>query len=394
MGLTLGCARCHDHKFDPLPTRDYYSLLGRVHQHPDDAEPGHRGEGVRAAARPGAAAKRRLARTGPAEEADGETRELEAKFGKTPEADEGEAEGDPRRGRGRGRSQELDEPKLPPPEAVLAVEEGSRRRTAPGRGTCTSRSAATTRRRARRPRPSSRGSSPARVRRRSSPRRRTRPTSRSRTRRGSARPRGGSGRLELANWLDRPAAPAHRPRVRQPRLAAPLRRGARPHARTTSAGSATGRRTRSCSTGSPPGSWQDGWSREVAAPADALSSTYRMGRAVRHRGRGRRPGQPPAVRTYPRRRLEAEAIRDAMLAVAGTLDRTVGGSLLDDRQLRVRDQRPVHERRVGTTARAEHLPAGRPQQRVRVLPDVRLPRPERDERQAGRARSSPRRRCT
>jgi hypothetical protein len=28
MGLTLGCARCHDHKFDPLPTEDYYSLAG------------------------------------------------------------------------------------------------------------------------------------------------------------------------------------------------------------------------------------------------------------------------------------------------------------------------------------------------------------------------------
>ena len=28
MGLTIGCARCHDHKFDPIPTRDYYALAG------------------------------------------------------------------------------------------------------------------------------------------------------------------------------------------------------------------------------------------------------------------------------------------------------------------------------------------------------------------------------
>ncbi len=28
LGLTLGCARCHDHKFDPLPTDDYYALAG------------------------------------------------------------------------------------------------------------------------------------------------------------------------------------------------------------------------------------------------------------------------------------------------------------------------------------------------------------------------------
>ena len=28
LGQTLGCARCHDHKFDPIPTRDYHALAG------------------------------------------------------------------------------------------------------------------------------------------------------------------------------------------------------------------------------------------------------------------------------------------------------------------------------------------------------------------------------
>ena len=28
LGQTLGCARCHDHKFDPIPTRDYYAMAG------------------------------------------------------------------------------------------------------------------------------------------------------------------------------------------------------------------------------------------------------------------------------------------------------------------------------------------------------------------------------
>ena len=37
LGLTIGCARCHDHKYDAIPTRDYYQMLG-VFQTGDRAE--------------------------------------------------------------------------------------------------------------------------------------------------------------------------------------------------------------------------------------------------------------------------------------------------------------------------------------------------------------------
>ncbi len=33
LGLTASCARCHDHKFDPIPTTDYYALAGIFPQH-------------------------------------------------------------------------------------------------------------------------------------------------------------------------------------------------------------------------------------------------------------------------------------------------------------------------------------------------------------------------
>jgi len=38
LGLTVTCARCHEHKFDPIPTEDYYSLYGVFRSSEDPSE--------------------------------------------------------------------------------------------------------------------------------------------------------------------------------------------------------------------------------------------------------------------------------------------------------------------------------------------------------------------
>jgi Protein of unknown function (DUF1553)/Protein of unknown function (DUF1549)/Planctomycete cytochrome C len=39
MGITVSCARCHNHKFDPVPTKDYYSLYGVFASSPEPVAP-------------------------------------------------------------------------------------------------------------------------------------------------------------------------------------------------------------------------------------------------------------------------------------------------------------------------------------------------------------------
>ena len=40
LGMTIGCARCHDHKFDPIPASDYYALAG-IFRSSDSLVPGN-----------------------------------------------------------------------------------------------------------------------------------------------------------------------------------------------------------------------------------------------------------------------------------------------------------------------------------------------------------------
>ena len=104
----------------------------------------------------------------------------------------------------------------------------------------------------------------------------------------------GSGRLELARWLDRPGQSADRARHGQPHLAAPLRPGASCRRRTISASAAGRRRIRNCST-----TWRRASSTERLvdqgdAPADhALADLP----ACQRRRRGQRAARRRATTT-------------------------------------------------------------------------------------------------
>ncbi len=50
LGLTMACAQCHDHKYDPLTQRDYYSLLDAFNRVPESGTPQRFSSRIRVAA--------------------------------------------------------------------------------------------------------------------------------------------------------------------------------------------------------------------------------------------------------------------------------------------------------------------------------------------------------
>jgi hypothetical protein len=71
LGMTLGCVRCHDHKFDPVPTDDYYALAG-IFRSTQSLVPGNVSSWVARELEPGPTLKKAI------EQHAGETREAKA----------------------------------------------------------------------------------------------------------------------------------------------------------------------------------------------------------------------------------------------------------------------------------------------------------------------------
>ncbi|MEO2089531.1 MAG: PSD1 and planctomycete cytochrome C domain-containing protein [Gemmataceae bacterium] len=312
MGLTLGCARCHDHKFDPVPTRDYYSLLAvftstRTMQNLNTVAKAFERTPTGPEKPEVAQTRQRL------DKLRADVRKLEKQFTQVGMKDlvrrrELHEEADSK----RDDIKRL-EATLPPDDLFLGVEEGS----AAAYGT-----------RPRNLHVQIRGNyttpgeeAPAVFPRilaseQQTPFVPTKPNpadkpEANKTRFGSVRER--SGRLELANWLTDPKHPLTPRvivnRVWQHHFGEGLVRTPDNFGRL--------------------GDWlateftQNGWSLKRLHRLILLSRTYQQS-----------AGNPPAadpenrlLSVFPRRRLDAESLRDSMLAVADTLDRTVGGTL-------------------------------------------------------------------
>ncbi|MBN9117750.1 MAG: DUF1549 domain-containing protein [Planctomycetes bacterium] len=327
MGLTLGCARCHDHKFDPIPTRDYYSLLAvftstRTMQNLNTV--------ARAFERDPSGSERPEVKADRAklDQLKKELKKVEQEFSKTPEADkEKRRELHLKAEEKRAAIKKL-EAALPAPSAVLAVEEG----TAGAYGTQGRNLYVQVRGNYSTPGVEAPAVFPRII--AGEDQKPFVPVGpnpsdkleANKIRYGALRER--SGRLELANWLADPAHPLTARvfvnRVWQHHFGEGIVRSPDNFGRL-------GERP----THPDLLDWlavqftRNGWSPKKLHKLILLSATYQMSTAHDPKAALADPDNRLLWR-FNRRRLEAEAVRDSMLAVAGTLDRTAGGSLLNN----------------------------------------------------------------
>jgi len=348
LGLTLGCARCHDHKFDPIPTRDYYSLLAvftstRTMQNLDTVAKAFE-RSLDGPEKPEVTKAR-----AELDKLRKEVREIEKQFGKTKEDDKAKRQELHEKAEVKRAAIKKLEPTLPPAEFYLGVEEGTTAAygTAPRNLYVQSRGNYTT--------PGE--EAPAAFPRILAGEKQTSfvPTKpnaadkseANKTRFGATRER--SGRLELANWLTDPKNPLTA-RVIVNRVW--LHHFGEGIVRTPDNFGRLGERP----THPELLDWlasefvQSGWSLKKLHKLILLSRTYQQVSGT--------PPQSDAdnrlLSCYTRHRLDAESLRDSMLAVSGQLDRTVGGSIHTGNNLDY-----VGEVKYETNRRSIYLPVVR-----------------------------------